>query len=174
MSIINLGDRIIDDDGNVVYFLNSLIELLYKGESPSELLFPENDVDVKLFNQNAYENFDEESYSLPKSLKTIEERKHKWFYPDFYDTIDLKEYFLALCKNDIEKNRALEELDMFMERDMEKFLRFCIYFSNMINENNWVIGVGRGSSCACFLLYLLKIHLVNPIQYNLNIKEFLK
>lgn len=174
MSITNLGDRLIDDEGNVVYFLNSLIELLYKGESPSEILFPENDVDVSLFNKFAYENFDNDIYSLPKSLKTIEERKHDWFYPKTYDEIVLEDYFLNLCNNDIEKDRVKLELKMFLERDMEKFLRFCIYFSDMIKESNWVVGVGRGSSCACFLLYLLKIHLVNPIQYNLNIKEFLK
>ena len=57
---------------------------------------------------------------------------------------------------------------------MEKFLRFCIFMSSKIKENNWVVGVGRGSSVASYCLYLLKIHLVNSIQYNLNIKEFLK
>lgn len=174
MNLINLGNRAIDGQGNVVYFLNSLIELLYKGIMPSEMLFLENDEDIKLFNENAYINFDEDRYVLPNSLKTIEERKHDWFFPESYDKINLEEYFLKFCQNDIEKNRVLEELNMFIERDMEKFLRFCIYFSDMIKENNWVVGVGRGSSCASYLLYLLKIHLVNPIKYNLNIKEFLK
>ena len=173
-NITILDNRVIDDKGNIVYFDDALIELLYKGLKPEEAIFPKDDEEVRLFNEFAYENFDDDKYILPDKLKTIEERKHEWFYPQKYDEIDLKEHFVNLCQNDTEKNRVLEELNMFIERDMEKFLRFCIYFSDMIKENNWVVGVGRGSSCASFVLYLLKIHLVNPIKYNLNIKEFLK
>lgn len=169
-----LDNRLIDKNGNVVYFSNALLELLYNGDIPSDILYPENDIDIELFNKYSYESFDNVSYSLPKSLKTIEERKNNWFYPEFYDKINLKDYFLNLCKNDEEKNRVLLELNMFEERDMNKFLRFCIYFSDMIKKYNWVVGVGRGSSVASFCLHLLKIHLVNPLKYNIDIKEFLK
>ena len=86
--------------------------------------------------------------------------------------VDHKNSFLD--SHDIEKDRVKLELKMFLERDMEKFLRFCIYFSDMIKKNNWVVGVGRGSSVASYCLYLLKIHLVDSIKYNLDIKEFLK
>ena len=169
-----LDNRLIDDEGNVVYFPQALIELLYKGEKPCEILYPNNDKDVELFNEFAYADFIEPRYSLPEKLKSIEERKNNWFYPESYDKIILEDYFLNLCHNDIEKDRVNLELKMFLERDMEKFLRFCIYFSDMIKKNNWVVGVGRGSSVASYCLYLLKIHLVNSIEYNLDIKEFLK
>ena len=43
MSITNLGNRIIDGEGNVVYFPDSLIELLYNGEIPAEILFPKEE-----------------------------------------------------------------------------------------------------------------------------------
>ena len=174
MDLLNFNDRAIDKEGNVVYFTNALIELLYKGINPSELLFINDDEDVKSFNKYAYENFDNDKYILPNHLKTIEERKNNWFYPKGYDIIDIEDYFLNLCHNDIEKDRVKLELKMFLERDMEKFLRFCIYFSDMIKKNNWVVGVGRGSSVASYCLYLLKIHLVDSIKYNLDIKEFLK
>ena len=174
MDYITFDNRLIDKEGNVVYFPQALLELMYRGQVPSEILYPNNDKDVELFNQYAYENFDEVQYSLPKSLKTIEQRKNNWFYPEFYDKIVLEDYFLNLCQTDEERDRVKIELKMFLEKGMEKFLRFCIYFSNKIKENNWVVGVGRGSSVASFCLYLLKIHLVNPLKYNLNIKEFLK
>ena len=174
MSLTILDNRVIDEKGNIVYFDDALIELLYKGIKPEEALYPKDDEEVKLFNEFAYENFDDDKYMFPDKLKTIEERKHDWFYPKSYDEIVLEDYFLNLCNNDIEKDRVKLELKMFLERDMEKFLRFCIFFSDEMKKNNWVVGVGRGSSCACYLLYLLKIHLVNPLKYNLDIKEFLK
>ena len=54
VDIINLGNRIIDEQGNVVYFTDSLIELLYNGEIPSEILFPQEDIDVIAFNKHSY------------------------------------------------------------------------------------------------------------------------
>ena len=151
-----------------------MIELLYKDVDINDVYFTEDNDDVKLFNQYAYENFDGKEFKNPTKLKTLEERKHDWFYPKSYDEIVLEDYFLNLCNNDIEKDRVKLELKMFLERDMEKFLRFCIYFSDMIKENNWVVGCGRGSSVSSYCLYLLKIHLVDSIKYNLDIKEFLK
>lgn len=174
MSLTILDNRVIDEKGNIVYFDDALIELLYKGIKPEVALYPKDDEEVKLFNEFAYENFDDDKYMFPNKLKTIEERKHDWFYPKSYDEIVLEDYFLTLCNSDEEKDRVKLELKMFLERDMEKFLRFCIYFSDEIKKNNWVVGVGRGSSVASFCLYLLKIHLVNPLKYNLDIKEFLK
>lgn len=174
MEYITLENRIIDKEGNVVYFPQALIELMYRGIIPSNSLYISNDKDVELFNEFSRENRDDVEYTFPKSLKTIEERKNDWFYPEFYDKIVLEDYFLNLCQTDEEKDRVKMEVNMFIEKGMDKFLRFCIYFSNKIKENNWVVGVGRGSSVASFCLYLLKIHLVNSLKYNLDIKEFLK
>lgn len=172
--IFNLGNRLIDEQGNVVYFTTALMELLYRGEIPAEILFPKDDPDVEIFNKLSYENFDDIYYTLPEKLPSHEERKNFWFYPDSYNEINLSEYFLNLCKTDIERNRVIEELELYQEKGFDKFLRFCIFLSDRVAENGWVIGVGRGSSCASYLLYLLKIHLVNSIKYGLNIKEFLK
>lgn len=173
--IINLGNRIIDDNGNVVYFTDSLIEMLYNGEIPSEILYPQDDPDVVAFNKFSYENLDDIYYTLPTSIKTTQERKEDWFYPDRYDEINLYEYFEKLIdNNDLQKNRIYQEINLYKEKGFEKFLRFCIFLSDKIKENDWVIGVGRGSSCASYLLFLLKIHLVDSLKYNLDIKEFLK
>ena len=170
----NLGNRLIDDNGNVVYFTNALIELLYRGEIPAEILYPKDDPDVVAFNKFSYENFDDIYYSLPESLPSLEERKNFWFYPDSYNEINLYDYFGAKCNSQKEVERVVMEIQLYEEKGFDKFLRFCIFLSEKIEENGWVIGVGRGSSCASYLLYLLKIHLVDSIKYNLDIKEFLK
>jgi DNA polymerase III alpha subunit len=43
-----------------------------------------------------------------------------------------------------------------------------------MRENNVVWGVGRGSSVASYVLYLLGVHKIDSIKYNLDIEEFLK
>ena len=174
--LIKLGNRVIDNQGNVVYFDDALIELMYQGLIPENILFPEDNKDVKLFNNFSYKNFDDVYYKIPKEIKSLDERKNTWFYPEEYDKINLEEYFNSLVQDYPQsyKDRVAEELKLYEEKDMEKFLRFCLYFSQMIKEKDLCIGIGRGSSCASLLLYLLQIHLVNPMEYGLNIREFLK
>jgi DNA polymerase III alpha subunit len=43
-----------------------------------------------------------------------------------------------------------------------------------MRKNKIVWGVGRGSSVASYVLFLIGIHKVNSLKYNLDIKEFLK
>ena len=177
--LINLGNRAIDKQGNIVYFNDALVDLLYNGTIPEGALFPEHDCDVEAFNKFSYKNFDDVYYKLPEKLKTVEERKNTWFYPEQYDAINLEEYFINILNEEKDntettRNRVLEELQLYKEKDFEKFLRFCIYFSDVMKEKDFVVGVGRGSSVSSYLLYLLKIHLINPLEYGLNIRDFLK
>jgi DNA polymerase III alpha subunit len=173
--MITLDNRLIDDNGNVVYFTKALIEMLYNGLQPSEMLiFPKDDIDVVAFNKYAYENYDDVKYSLPNSIESLENRRDKWVYPKEYDSILLDDYFHKLCKNDIERNRVDEELSLYHSKGFDKFLRCCIWLSDEIKKNDWVVGCGRGSSVSSFCLYLIKLHLVDSIKYNLDIHEFLK
>lgn len=177
-----LQNRIIDEEGNVVYFVDALIELLYNGEIPSEILYPYNDKDILLFNKFSYENADDIYYSLPSKVMPLNERKEDWFYPSSYDNIELQTYFINKAKQLFQLDNLSEnivsrinlELKLYQEKGFEKFLRFCIFLSEKIIEKNWIIGVGRGSSCASYLLYILQIHLVDSLKYNLDITEFLK
>ena len=174
--LIKLGNRVIDKQGNIVYFDDALIELMYENIIPKDILFPENNKDVEKFNQFSYKNFDDLYYKLPDKIKSLDERKETWFYPEQYDQINLEEYFNNLVKDYPQsyKDRVIEELKLYKEKGMEKFLRFCLYFSDMIKEKDFRVGVGRGSSSASLLLFLLQIHLIDPIKYGLDIKELLK
>ena len=174
--LINLGNRAIDKQGNIVYFNDALVELLYNGIIPNNILFPDNDEDIKSFNNYSYKNFDDEYFTLPKDIETLDQRKEEWFYPNHYNEINLDEYFDNLVKTYPQeyKDRVKLELQLYKEKGFEKFLRFCLYFSDIIKEKDLVVGVGRGSSVSSLILFLLKIHLIDPIKYGLNIKEFLK
>ena len=65
-------------------------------------------------------------------------------------------------------------MTMFEERKMMNVLRFLIYLVDSMRKNKIVWGVGRGSSVASYVLFLIGIHKVNSLKYNLDIKEFLK
>jgi DNA polymerase III alpha subunit len=81
---------------------------------------------------------------------------------------------LDQCKNDAELQRAGEELIMFQERDMFTLLKYLKYLVDTMRKHNVVWGVGRGSSVASFVLFLIGIHKINSLYYDLSIDEFLK
>jgi DNA polymerase III alpha subunit len=66
------------------------------------------------------------------------------------------------------------ELELFTARNLTDILRLLIHIVTILRKNNVVWGVGRGSSVASYCLYLLGVHRVDSIRYDLDIKEFLK
>jgi DNA polymerase III alpha subunit len=97
-----------------------------------------------------------------------------WLMPEQYKTMDIAQYILNQCQGEAELQRAGEELLLFQERDMFVLLRYLKYLVDTMRENNIVWGVGRGSSVASFVLFLLGIHRINSLYYDLSIDEFLK
>ena len=49
-----------------------------------------------------------------------------------------------------------------------------IWISENMSENDIVWGVGRGSSVASYVLYLIGVHRIDSIKYNLDWREFLR
>jgi len=43
-----------------------------------------------------------------------------------------------------------------------------------MQQNHLIWGVGRGSSVSSYVLYLLKVHRIDSLYYNLDIAEFLR
>ena len=66
------------------------------------------------------------------------------------------------------------ELTEYKARNLYPVLKVLIYIIDTMRRNNLVWGIGRGSSIASYVLFLLGVHKVNSIKYNLDIKEFLK
>ena len=55
--------------------------------------------------------------------------------------------------------------------DLLRYLKFLV---DTMRKHNIIWGVGRGSSVASFVLFLLGIHRINSLYYDLSIDEFLK
>jgi DNA polymerase III alpha subunit len=97
-----------------------------------------------------------------------------WRMPVEYKDMDIAEYVLALCKADHELQRVGQELLLYQERDLFDLLRYLKYLVDTLRKNNVVWGVGRGSSVASYVLFLLGVHKIDSLYYNLDIEEFLK
>ena len=116
--------------------------------------------------------------SLPKETVSIQEfdrsLQKQWFIPDQYKNFEIVGFLLDQTTNETEYQRVVEELELFYQHDMVDLLIYLKYLVDTMKENNIVWGVGRGSSVASYCLYLLKVHRINSIKYDLDIREFFK
>lgn len=99
---------------------------------------------------------------------------NNWFMPDEYRNFDIAAYVLSLCNTDEELQRVGKELLIYQKRDMFVLLQYLKYLVDTMRNNNIVWGVGRGSSVASFVLFLIGVHKINSLYYDLPIEEFLK
>jgi DNA polymerase III alpha subunit len=116
--------------------------------------------------------------SYSEDMLSVEEfdyrNQQKWFMPDEYKQLDIAKYLLDLCKTDAELQRVGAELLLFQERNLFDLLRYLKYLVDIMRENRLIWGVGRGSSLASYVLYLLGVHRIDSMFYELDPKEFLR
>jgi DNA polymerase III alpha subunit len=96
-----------------------------------------------------------------------------WNMPDEYKNMDIETF---LVQNSEKQNyqRLMDELEAFKARNMLDLLRWLKYFVDTCSKEGVVWGVGRGSSVASYVLYIIGVHSIDPIKYNLDWQEFLR
>lgn len=97
-----------------------------------------------------------------------------WFMPEEYENFDIAKFVLDHCNGISELQRAGQELLIYQERGLFPLLRYLKYLVDTMRKHNVVWGVGRGSSVASFVLFLIGVHKINSLYYDLSIDEFLK
>jgi hypothetical protein len=131
----------------------SISDMLELENQPKTILYTESDLSVSDFD---------------KDLQS------KWLMPNSYKNLDIAKYLLDLCSSDAELQRVGQELMLFQERNMFNLLRYLKYLVDTMRTHNIVWGVGRGSSVSSFVLFLIGVHRINSLYYDLSIDEFLK
>ena len=101
-------------------------------------------------------------------------QQQEWYMPDEYKSLDIAQHLLDLCTTEAELQRVGQELLLYQERDLFNLLRYLKYFVDVMRANSVVWGLGRGSSTASYALYLLGVHKIDSLYYDLPIEEFLK
>ena len=141
------------------------IELLYRGESITNVPFQ----DVEQFNKFA------EELDLP-SITDVANWSKDFNIPQHYKDLDVEKFvYSKLEQGDPDQIGRVEmELELYKARNLLPMLQLVIYIVDTLRKHNLVWGVGRGSSVASYVLFLLGVHKVDSHKYMLNIREFLK
>ena len=103
-----------------------------------------------------------------------QKNQQTWLMPDEYRDMDIAKWVLDQCADQNELQRVGQELLMFVDRDCIDLLRYLKYLVDTMRSHNVVWGVGRGSSVASFVLYLIGVHRIHSLRHNLDIEEFLR
>jgi DNA polymerase III alpha subunit len=160
-----------DKFGNVIYDLNDVTELIYSDKE--HLLDKIYSEDNKEFKNIPTKKIEPYIYNID-----IEEFdricQSEWFMPDKYKNCNIVEFILDQTNNEVEYQRAVEELTEYEHRNMFDLLRWLKYVVDTCRSNNIIWGVGRGSSVSSYVLYLLGVHRIDSIKYNLDWQEFLR
>lgn len=136
--------------------------------------------DPEEFNNSVHKTFYEiaplNKYKPPEiSVEDFDAyNQRNWYMPDEYKKLDIAKWLLEQCQTEEELQRVGEELLMYQDRNLLVLLQFMKYFVDHLRKNNIVWGVGRGSSISSYVLFLIGVHKINSIYYDLDIKEFLK
>lgn len=170
-----------DEYGRVSLSEPEIFEALYNGQLDSlEKIFVDSPDAIEQFNRAREENTDHISKltalpALDISVAEFDQQQQaKWFIPDEYKNFDIAQWLLEQCKTDQERDRVVEELELFIQHNMIEVLQYLKYLVDTMRKNQVVWGVGRGSSVASYCLYLLGVHRVNSLKFDLDIKEFLR
>ena len=167
-----------DQYGQTYTTSNELCDLLYKNPKLDISLFQVED--SLEYNRSVAELHAELDLldSYHDISQTVEEfdrvLQRNWRMPKEYKDLDIAAYVLGLCKEEHELQRVGEELILYQERSLFDLLRYLKYLIDTLRKNNIVWGVGRGSSVASYVLFLIGVHKIDSLYYNLNIDEFLK
>lgn len=169
-----------DRFGIPVFDSQEIIELLYRGRTDQiDKIVLENSNELIQFKKHLYENhnLDLSLYQEPDiDLNSFDQIcQETWLMPDEYKTLDIENYLITKCNGDIEKiNRVELELSEYNSKNLYNVLRFMVFLVDFMKTNDIVWGVGRGSSVASYVLYLIGIHRVDSILYDLDFYEFMK
>ena len=151
--------------GEIVYNIEDVIDLIMTEKSTNGITV-DTSVDLEGTRPETDISLSVDEYDLMN--------QHRWLMPEEYQQLDIAQHVIDLCKTEFEMQRAGEELLMFQERNLFNLLKYLKYLVDTMRANNIIWGVGRGSSVSSYVLYLLGVHRIDSMYYDLDPGEFLR
>lgn len=170
----------IDSYGLVSLSSDEIFDVLYRQEITDISDIHTDQETCERFTKAKNDNGDqfENLYVYRQPLISIEEFDSKnqknWFVPEEYKKLEIENWLRQQCSNQQEVDRVEQELKLFRQYKMIDLLKFLKYLIDTMRTHNIIWGVGRGSSVSSFCLFLIGVHKINSLKYNLNIEEFLR
>jgi DNA polymerase III alpha subunit len=136
--------------------------------------------EIVQFNKNVLKN---QQITVKTDLNSFDTN---WNIPEQYLSLDIEQYIKnallnigvedALSDNCflIRHKRVNDELSIYKQLNLYDLLRTLVYIIDKFRENNVVWGVGRGSSVSSYILYILGVHDIDSVMYELDFNEFLR
>ena len=168
----------LDDYGRSIISDSELAQLLYTN--------PQLPVDdISIINPENYNSAIKSLYWDYKPLQKLAElnltlqeyhsrNQQEWFMPQEYVDMDIAKWVLEQCMDQNELQRAGSELIEYADRGLLPLLQYLKYLIDTMRKHNVVWGVGRGSSVASFVLYLIGVHRIHSLRNNLDFNEFMR
>ena len=167
-----------DQYGQAYTTSNELCDLLYKNPKLDVSLFQvEDSIEYNRSVADLHAELDllDSYHNISQTVEEFDRIcQSNWRMPQEYKELDIAEYILGLCQQEHELQRVGQELMLYQERNLFDLLRYLKYLVDTLRKNNVVWGVGRGSSVASYVLFLIGVHKIDSLYYNLDIEEFLK
>lgn len=170
-----LKDRILWFDGDSSIEESNIGLFGYKGSDTSGLYIQKISPSIEQYNQYAEEN------DQIRIKNNIVQYCRDWTIPDQYINLDIIEYVQHkadhyIITNNVEQNNVYDrislEFKLYEKYKLFDLLKTLIYIINTFEENSCVYA-GRGSSVSSFILYLIGVHDVDSLEYELEIHDFL-
>ena len=165
-----------DGDSSVSY--EELIKLVSSGVDTSHLSVTELTPAVKKFN------------SLVEKAQMLNVKQHSrplkydWTIGEEYNNMDVEDYVFdaleteikGMSKSDqLKRIRRVElELKLFTQKSLLSILKLMVFVVNTFTQQGVVWGVGRGSSVSSYILFLIGVHDVDSVEFELPIQDFLR
>jgi len=169
----------IDNLGIAVYSSKDIEEILFTGQSNilDEILVDGSEQEIIRYNESARLMGDKELrvyHPLELNRQEFDQSlQQNWLMPDEYKSLDIEGFLVDVCPKE-NYQRLIEELQEYRQRNMLDLLRWLKYFVDTCRANNVIWGVGRGSSVASYVLFLIGVHKIDSLKYNLDWHEFLR
>lgn len=167
--------------GEIVLDEQDLCDLVMRGRDVINMtgVVVDPDLDLEKLVQSLEDPAQLITWTLPeRSNISISEfdasRQSRWFMPPEYKDLDIAGHVLDLCQTQDQLQRVGQELLLYQERGLFDLLRYMKYLVDVMRSNNIIWGVGRGSSVSSYVLYLLGVHRIDSMLYDLDIGEFLR
>lgn len=164
----------LDKYSNPIFSEQDLFDALYQGHQISTDLFAESSNDIQSLEKQIGSKFWSPLDDYDISLADYDNAMQAdWNMPDEYKQMDIEKFLVDACPKE-NYQRLVDELEAYKARNMLDLLRWLKYFVDICSKENIVWGVGRGSSVASYVLYLLGVHSIDSVKYNLDWQEFLR
>lgn len=180
--LVSFEDRQIDQHGNTILTADQFVKACLDGKTINDQVYVTGlNADIRQYNR-----YTDKKVSIYQGTECYSENAFKWLIPPSYLTINLGKYVADKLSTEIDNGdlsdqqiddrieRVKFELKLVKKHDLTNLFRCLIYVIDRLTEQSKVWGLGRGSSVASYVLYLIGVHDVDSVRFDIDPLEFYK